>query len=180
MQHSVLKNVSPTGRSGGVTTRQAELRWEQKQAPQSEVRLAAPFAPHPSLPVTRRLRTLSRQTFLESDASSLDALVAAVSAPHRRCRTRSRLGTMFQYSPLFVCASFFPIAGLPHQNSARGKSHCAHSCSPCVCTRCRCSRRRGHRDFAAPRRFNSPRDPAARCLRTLSRQTPLSKVVRHP
>ena len=84
----VLKNVSPTGRSGGVTTRQAELRWEQKQAPQSEVRLAAPFAPHPSLPVTRRLRTLSRQTFLESDASSLDALVAAVSAPHRRCRTR--------------------------------------------------------------------------------------------
>ena len=69
MQHSVLKNVPPTGRSGGVTTRQAELRWEQKQAPQSEVRLAAPFAPHPSLPVTRRLRTLSRQTFLESEAS---------------------------------------------------------------------------------------------------------------
>ena len=62
---------------------------------------------------------LSSNPSLESGVSTLDACDSAVSAPHRRCRTRSRLDTMSEYSPLFVCASFSPIAGLPQQNSAR-------------------------------------------------------------
>ena len=179
------QNVSPTWRSGGVTTpttRQAELRWEQKQAPQSEVRLAAPFAPHPSLPVARRLRTLSRQTFLESGASSLDALVAAVSVRRRRRCTRSLVDST-RCSNTHRCLSVPP--SLPSQSkdsrirtqpvvSPIARIRVRHVCVHDVAVRT------GGAIEISPRRFNSPRDPAARRLRTLSRQTPLSKVVCHP
>ena len=151
------QNVSPTWRPGGVTTPNdspSGTTVGTEAGPSIGGAARCSIRPPPQPP--------RRPTPPNPLSSNLSRKWCVILRRARRCRKRSasapvhaftrRLDTMFEYSPLFVCASFSPITveGLPQQNSARGKSHCAHSCSPCVCARCRCSHRRGHRDFAAP------------------------------